>query len=389
MKAFDQFMSELKHPNPYNRQSSGGAEPIAQCLSSTSTKQECRTMTAMMPDSRRVARSLLDTGTTNSRIGVQLGRHRPNIECGCVRSLREHTITVIAMTTEVGSVGDEVAARLVARFGLTIIRFANVAAQVADRLGVDRRAVLRYVNGSASFLERWRIDSRKLFHYASEEILCLAQCGNVLIEDWGAATLLRDIPGFIGVRLCAPSAFRAPVLMERGGTTDANAVRVRIERDAAAQARALAACLNFEGEDRRVYDIALNIERLSVESCVNAIVELAESRRLPDRAAMRAALAGKLIEVRIRSAFAEHISRSMAPLGVSVSVADEKVTLQGISCSGGVRRRAEEIARAISGALPIDNRIVSVPSHGRLWATPPVPTCPRPSSKAIADRLQR
>ena len=333
-------------------------------------------MTTMTPDSRRVAPSPFNTGITDSRVGAQLGRHRSNIEPGRARSPREQTITVIAMTAEIGSLGDEVAARLVARLGLTIIRFANVAAQVADRLGVDRRAVLRYVNGRASLLERWRINSRKLFHYATEEILCLAQRGNVLIEGWEAATLLRDIPGAIGVRLCAPSGTRGPVLMKREGTMDAKAVRARIERDAS------------EGEDRRVYDVALNTERLSVETCVNTIVELAESRRVPDRAAVRSALADKLIEARIRWAFAEHISRSMAPLGVSVSVTDEKVTLDGISCSGGLRRRAEEITRAVSGALPIDNRIVSVPSRGRLWATPPVTTQrAAPSSKTVADRL--
>jgi cytidylate kinase len=304
-------------------------------------------------------------------MGTQLGL-RSNIERGRPRSLREQTISVIAMTAEIGSLGDEVAARLVARLGLAIFRFANVATQVADRLGVERRAVLRYMNGSASLLERWRIDSRRLCYYVTEEILLLAQRGNVLIEGWEAATLLRDIPGVIGVRLCVPGGFRVPVLVERERTTDANAVPAQI--DAAAPARALRACFNVEQEDKRVHDVALNIERLSVETCVNTIVELAESRRLPDRAAMRSALADKLIEARIRSAFAEHISRSMAPLGVSVSVTDEKVTLDGISCSGSLRRRAEEIARAISGALPIDNRIVSVPSRGRLWATPPATT---------------
>jgi cytidylate kinase len=329
-------------------------------------------MTAMISDSRRVARSLFDAGITNSRIGARLGRHRSNVAPGRNRSPREQTITVIAMTTEIGSLGDEVVARLVAKLGLTIIRFANVAAQVADRLGVERAAVLRYVTGSASLLERWRIDSRKLFHYATEEILFLAQRGNVLLEGWEAAPLLCDIPGFISVRLCAPSWFRAPVLTVREATADANAVWPRIERDTAARRRAPRVCFNIEGEDKRVYDLALNVERLSVETCVNTIIELAASRRLPDRAAMRSALADKLIEARIKSAFAEDISPSMAPLGVSVSVTGEKVTLDGISCSGDLRRRAEEIARAVSGALPIDNRIVSVPSRGRPWVTPPV-----------------
>jgi cytidylate kinase len=341
-------------------------------------------MTALTADSRRVARSLFDTGKTNSRMGTQLGL-RSNIERGRPRSLREQTISVIAMTAEIGSLGDEVAARLVARLGLAIFRFANVATQVADRLGVERRAVLRYMNGSASLLERWRIDSRRLCYYVTEEILLLAQRGNVLIEGWEAATLLPDIPGAISVRLYASGGFRAPALMARERTTDANAERAQIERDAAARVGATRACFNIEGEDRRVYDVALNVERLSVETCANTIVKLAESRRLPDRAATYAALSDKLIEVRIKSAFAEHISLSMAPLGVSVSVTDAKVTLDGISCSGGLRRRAEEIARAVSGALPIDNRIVSVPSRGRLWATPPVATW---SACALRGNLQ-
>jgi hypothetical protein len=51
----------------------------------------------------------------------------------------------------------------------------------------------------------WRIDSRKLFHYATEEILCLAQRGDVLIEGWEAATLSPpDIPGIIGVGCACP-----------------------------------------------------------------------------------------------------------------------------------------------------------------------------------------
>jgi len=54
----------------------------------------------------------------------------------------------------------------------------------------------------------------------------------------------------------------------------------------------------------------------------------------------------------------------MAPLGVSVSVTNGKVTLAGTTCSGRVRARAEKIAHASAGVLQIDNRIVSVPTRG-------------------------
>jgi hypothetical protein len=79
-----------------------------------------------------------------------------------------------------------------------------VANSIAERLGVDEGVVLRYVNGSASLLERWQIDRRRRFHYAAENILRLAQQGDVLVKNWGVATLLCDVPGVISVRVCAP-----------------------------------------------------------------------------------------------------------------------------------------------------------------------------------------
>ena len=273
-------------------------------------------------------------------------------------------MTVIAMTREIGSFGLDVAAGLAARLGLEIIQSDIVATTIAERLGVDESAVLRYVNGSATLLERWQIDRRKLFHYAAEEILRLAQQGNVLIKGWGVATLLRDLPGVISVRVCAPMDFRVRVLMDRLGTKDANAVREQIARYDAARARTMRAYFNVEQEDARLYHIVLNTERLSIEACVKTVSELARSSRFQDNAAIRCLLANKLVEAKISSALAEQISLVAAPLGVSVSVANGKVTLAGTTSSGSVRQRAEKIAHDVAGMRHVDNRIVSVPSRG-------------------------
>ena len=97
-------------------------------------------------------------------------------------------MTVIAMTREIGSRGTEVAAGVAGRLGLKIIRSEIVADSVAERLGIKASAFLRYMDGSASLFERWQIDRRKLLHYTAEEILGVAQQGNVLIKGWGAAT---------------------------------------------------------------------------------------------------------------------------------------------------------------------------------------------------------
>jgi cytidylate kinase len=268
------------------------------------------------------------------------------------------------MTREIGSLGTDVAAGVAKRLGLEIVRSEVAANNLAKRLGVAEGAVTRYLEGSASLLERWQIDHRKLFKYAAEEVLGVAQRGNVLIKGWGAATLLRDLPNVISARVCAPMDFRVRVIMEREGRNDAARIRDEITRFDAGRARTLRAYFDIEQEDARLYHIVLNTERLSVETCVNAICELAEGPRFADTFKSRSALANKLLEARISAAMAEHISFAMAPLGISVSVANGKVTLAGTTTSGGLRKRAENIARAVAGMSAIDNRIISVPTRG-------------------------
>jgi cytidylate kinase len=272
---------------------------------------------------------------------------------------------VIAMTREIGSRGMEVAAGVAARLGLKIIRSETVADSVAERLGIEPSEFLRYMEGAASVVERWRINRQRLVHYTAEEILRVAQQGNVLIKGWGAATLLRDLPQIISVRVCAPMEFRVRVLMGRLGSADAKVVRQEIEHHDAVRARTMSTYFNVEREDARLYHVVLNTERLTIEACVKTVVQLADSPRFRGPMTVRSALADKLLETRIGSAMAEEISPSMAPLGVSVSVANGKITLHGISSSGALRWKAETIARTVAGGFPIDNRIISVPSHGR------------------------
>jgi cytidylate kinase len=273
-------------------------------------------------------------------------------------------MTVIAMTRELGSLGTEVAVGLADRLGLTIVDSEIVANVIAGRLGVEGGALRRYVNGSASLFERWQINRRKLSRYTCEEILGLAQRGNVLIRGWGAATLLHDMPQVISVRVCAPMNFRVRVMMERLANRDADAVRMQIERYDAAHARAMLATFKVEQEDARLYHIVLNTERMPVAACVNAVCLLAEEPQFRDQATTRAQLANKLLEAKINSTLAEHISFAQAPSGLTVSAANGRVTLTGTTSSGGLRAKAETLAQQVAGVRHIDNRIISVPSRG-------------------------
>src|SRR5262249_21942149 len=153
---------------------------------------------------------------------------------------------VIAVTREIGSLGTEVAAGIAEKLGLRNVHSEIVADKVARRLGVAEELVRRHVDGSATSLDRWQVNRRRLSRYTCEEIIDLAHQGNVLIQGWGAATLLRGIPQVISVRVCAPMDFRVRVMMERLGNSNGEAVREEIEKFDTARARVMRSLFNLE-----------------------------------------------------------------------------------------------------------------------------------------------
>jgi cytidylate kinase len=271
---------------------------------------------------------------------------------------------VIAMSREIGSGGSEVAAGVADELGLKVINSEIVAGSVAGRLGVEESTVQRYLSGSASLLDRWQIDKRKLARYTSEEIVQLAQQGNVLIRGWGAAALFRDIPQIVSVRICAPLDSRVHAMMHRLGATDHEDVRGEIERFDAAHAKTMNTSFDVNWNDPLLYHIVLNSARIPVDTCIKYVCQLARDPRIHEDAAIRPALADKLLKLRVMAALSEEISIGEAPAGVTVSVTNGRVTLTGASSTGYLRDKVETVASRVAGVRSIDNQIVSVPARG-------------------------
>ena len=271
---------------------------------------------------------------------------------------------VIAMTREIGSRGTEVAAGVARELGLTIVDSEIIATPVAERLGVDEETVLRNFNGSASMFDRWRLNHRKLSRYTSEQILQLVQNNNVVVRGWGAASLLREVPHAIGVRVCAPMEFRIATMLERLGSKDMQAVADEIARYDAAHARTLSAYFNVDQEDACLYHITLNTGRLPIDICVRFVCQLAGHRNAEERP--ESTLADKLLEAQIQSALTEAISVAAVPSGIIVSARDGRVTLAGMAITGAaVHTTANKVVGAIPGVIEIENRIITTPPRGR------------------------
>jgi cytidylate kinase len=277
--------------------------------------------------------------------------------------LGKTSVTLIAMTREMGSLGKDVAAGVATELGLQVIHSEIVEQGVAGRMGVNESAVHRYLEGEASVLERWQIDKRKLSRYTSEETLQLAQQGDVLIRGWGAAALLRDIPHVLSIRVCAPMANRERTMMDRLRVNDVLVVRREIERNDAAHARTMRGLFGVDWEDPVLYHAVLNTGLMSIDDCVRAICQLASFPSFQNSAAARQALSDKLVEVRVKTALVERFEFDSS--NVEVSVRHGTVTLSGRTINPALPADAEHLARGITGVNDVDNQIVRVSTFER------------------------
>jgi cytidylate kinase len=271
-------------------------------------------------------------------------------------------MAVIAMTREMASRGREVAQRLAQQMGLTLILHEVVEHELAEHMHVPESAVHRLLEGGATLRERWQIGNKRLAHYTAAEILDLARKGNVLIRGWGACVLLRGVPHVACVRVCAPMEVREQGVMERLGLKDRAAARLEIERNDAAHKRTLQVAFGADREDPLLYDLVLNTERTTIETCVKLVRDLVESPEFRETEASRAILEDKALEAHIRIKLRERFTIGTGVTGVEATASGGKVVLSGTAIHATLAADACKIVGAIAGVKEVQNRIVVV--HG-------------------------
>ncbi len=269
---------------------------------------------------------------------------------------------VLAMTREMGSGGREVAQRVADRLGLAVVLHHMVEHEIAEHLHVRESAVHHLLEGGATLLERLRTGGKRLAHYTAEEILELANQGNVLIRGWGACVVLRGVPHVVRVRICAPMEVREQAMIERSEVKYRGAARQEIERNDAAHKRILHGAYGVDREDPTLYDLVLNTERNSIETCVKLICDLVERPEFHETEASRSILNDKAIEAHVRIRLRERFGVGTGVSGVEAMADGGKIVLTGTAIHSKLVDDASKLAGAVSGVREVQNRMVVV--HG-------------------------
>lgn len=261
---------------------------------------------------------------------------------------------VIAMTQEIGTRGRDVAQGVAAALGIGLVSH-DLADRLADRMHVKKSLVQRLREGKASLFERLSTSSSEISAHTAEEVLRLAQEGDVLIRGWGSTMVLHPIPHVPCVRVCAPLDARIRTLMERLDTDDEEHVRDQIARSDAAHAAAMQSRFHVTWGDGLLYDLTLNTERLSVETCVEAVVALVRRPEFAETEASRAQLANLALEARVRTVLLDDPRTS--DVHITLNGEGDRVRLRGIVADQDALDACVELAGEVPGVAQVINEL--------------------------------
>jgi len=248
---------------------------------------------------------------------------------------------VIAMTQEMGSLAKDVALKLGESLGLTVVRH-EVVEHVADKMNVSKSLISRLREGKAGIVERFTADERSLALYTAEEVFVQADRGDVVLRGWGATCLLRPVPHVVCVRVTRSLAQRVEWLMNDLETDDRSFAEAEIKRSDDAHAARMNERFGVTWGDPLLYDLVLNTDRLSVETCVEQIAQLARRPEFAETAASRALLANMALEARVRAALKADEATTDVSVTVTASAGD--LALSGIVLKAEERVQAERVA---------------------------------------------
>ncbi len=261
---------------------------------------------------------------------------------------------VIALTQEMGSLAKDVALRL-AEVGKLAVMRNEVVDNIAGRMHVPASLIRRLREGQAGLVERLSTDKEQIALFTAEEMFAQAVRGNVVLRGWGATVLLRPVRHVVRVRVTRPFEQRLEWLMAHLGTDNREAAESELRRSDNAHASRMHALFGVTWGDPLLYDVVFNTEHVSVDSCVEQILQLARRPEFQETAESRAVLEGLALSARVRAAL--KANESTSNVDVQIESRDGRVVLNGIVVNDQEKLETERVATAVAGAGKVDNRL--------------------------------
>lgn len=267
-------------------------------------------------------------------------------------------MSVVTISRQVGSLGDEIGGLVAAKLGYELM----------SREGIHklaRECDVEFKNACSAFEEErgagfWeRMFYRDPAYTSLFEALNLelASKGNVVILGRGAQIALSEVPGVFHARVVAPVAIRMQRVRERMGLSAEDAAE--FVRNYDKQRRALIESVYHKDlSDWSLYNLVLNTASLTAEAGAELIaLAVQKMPALAEPDLINQELARRAFAKRVESAVKKKVLTSPYRDIAASSLVEGEIILEGFVQDKVSKARAGEIAAGYPGVTAVDNRL--------------------------------
>ena len=233
-------------------------------------------------------------------------------------------MAIITISRGSMSGGEALAGRLAEKLGYPSVG-REVIVAAAEKLGVDEQFLSEKFMRSPSLWERMTSNRRFYLVAVQAALVEHAAKGDLIYHGNAGHLLLRGIPSVFRVRLIAPLDFRIRAVMERQ-KTGRDAAESYIRRVDEERVRWTRFIYGVDWTDPSLYDLAVNLERMSMDT---ACLMIAEAVRQPEFAMtqeVKKELRDFLLACRVHLALATNPQTRHFELEVTASDGDVEIT---------------------------------------------------------------
>jgi cytidylate kinase len=260
-------------------------------------------------------------------------------------------MSIVTISRQLGSLGTEIAQGVAEKLSYEYVDKKKVT-EALSPYGLFAADVEKFDEKKPTFWDSFQIQKKKFLHSLEAVIYDFARKGNVVIVGRGGQVLLRDLPGVLHVRISASFSIRLKRIMALEGGDEKKASRIlnQSDRDSAGFLRSF---FDVDWEDRGLYDLMINTEKLSAETGVKLIMDSVSSPEIQE--------GGKGIDARLidlaLTQKVEVILMGIIGIGfenVTVQVKGGMVRLGGFAASETLKEDCLRAAARIEGVNNVD-----------------------------------
>ncbi|HUE45765.1 MAG TPA: cytidylate kinase family protein [Aestuariivirgaceae bacterium] len=270
-------------------------------------------------------------------------------------------MTIIAMTREMGTRGKDVASQVAVKIGLELVHYELIETHSDQPAAHGQSEVRRFLEAGPGSDDKSAANPGNN-HLTPDELFRRVTRGNVIIRGWGVTRLLHPIPHVLCVRICAPMALRVTEMMRRLNVTEGVARR-RIKRSDALHTRAFMRFFESSWRDAENYDLVLNTEHLSIETCVQILIDATTSPEFEETEETRQTLRDRLLAEVITTRLRRPGALARRSRDVYADVSDGIVRLYGAVGDSATSAEVEKLVRSVDGVEQVQNEIVRLPRY--------------------------